>query len=398
MVETGYIKKDIIIVGGGLTGCILLLALKKLNVDACLIEKNFLVSDSLHSLDTRSIALSQATKNVFETIGIWNQAQAHANPIDTIHISEAARFGSALLEKKKSPLGYTIEYVSLQNILLQQIAQDNIYMPYTVVDFDKDENVITIKNADSQKKLTAKLIVAADGANSIIRSILNVPVIKKTYDHVALATNIELVRQHQNIAYERFTPNGPMALLPLTNKRSGLIWSLKPEMANEVVNLSDKEFLKKLQNIFGYRLGRFKNVGRRTIFNLSESVTVKRSDHKVVFIGNACNTLHPVAGQGFNLGVRDVAALTQLIKEQGITENLIKDYYSFREEDHLAIRNFTNSLISIFQSKAMPVKHFRNLGLLAFDNIEIMKNLVSHYAQGFSGIVPDLACGISLEN
>src|SRR5690606_17435746 len=135
-----------------------------------------------------------------------------------------------------------------------------------------------------------------------------------------------------------------MALLPLTNKRSGLIWSLKPDVANEVVNLSDKEFLKKLQNIFGYRLGRFKNVGRRTIFNLTESVTVKRTDHKVVFIGNACNTLHPVAGQGFNLGVRDVAALAQLIKEQGITENLIKDYYNFREEDHLAIRNFTNSL------------------------------------------------------
>lgn len=397
MVDKNVIYKDIVIVGGGLTGCILLLALKQLNLNVCLIEQKPFVNLNEQYLDARTLALSQATEHVLQTLDIWDEVKQYVNPIDTIHISQAGRFGSAILNRKDEALGHTIEFSALQDAFLKHIDKQKIYAPYEVIDFDVRTTTLVIQNGEDTKYIKANLVVAADGAESIVRKFSGIQAKRKLYDHLALVTNVGLSRHHYNIAYERFTSEGPMALLPLKNLRSALIWSLKPEKANAMLKLPDDKFLAALQKAFGYRLGRFAKVGKRVVFPLQEVVTKPSYDCSVVFVGNACHTLHPVAGQGFNLGVRDVATLAQFIIQNGINQDFVRNYYEFRKSDHLMIKNFTDSLVNIFQSNVPHIKYVRGFGLLAFDNLQIFKNLVSYYAQGFSGMVPDLACKIPLD-
>ena len=182
----------------------------------------------------------------------------------------------------------------------------------------------------------------------------------------------------------------------MTRRRASLVWALQPSEAERLASVAESAFINELQTAFGYRLGRFISVGKRTIYPLKQIIMPSQAKDRVVFLGNAAHTLHPVAGQGFNLGLRDVAALAQCIAQQGLGADMLENYLESRRYDHQAITRFTDGLISLFNNKLPGMGVIRGAGLIGLDNTAFLKNLLARYARGFAGITPDLVCGISL--
>ncbi|OCH99505.1 2-octaprenyl-6-methoxyphenyl hydroxylase [Legionella jamestowniensis] len=388
---------DILIVGGGLTGATLMLALADKGYTVLLVDASKF-SDKVHAeFDARSLALSPASVRILEMLHLWPLLKNEATAINSIHVSEQRRFGATRLSgKPDKPLGHVIEMQYINRALQQRLLPENILAPAQLQSFDQQKSMVTVSTPTGELAIQAKLIVAADGTDSALRRLLNISVREKDYGQQAIVANIGLARAHHHCAYERFTPSGPLALLPMTDNRASLVWALKPEEAKHLLNLSENEFLKALQQAFGYRLGRLMRVGKRSIFPLRQMVMTKQIAWPVVFVGNAAHTLHPVAGQGFNLGLRDVAALAQCIMQNGLNQSMLKHYETMRKHDQQSIINLTDGLINVFTSQLPGLSFMRNAGLVAVDNLPFLKKSLAYYARGFAGVTPDLVCGIAL--
>lgn len=388
---------DVLIIGGGLVGMALLHALKSQKLSIKLVEAKpqFQAKTTLKQLDTRSIALSPSSIRLFQRLGLWAELEAQAAPIKKIHISEQGKFGQAYLEQEKmrEPLGAVAEITELARVLASGLEKDQILAPATVTSIDKVLGTASIALADdSVRTLGAKIVVACDGTHSKVRVMCGMDAAHKSYANWALATNVELCRPHHNVAYERFTQHGPMALLPLQGNVMGLVWTLTPEDAKAYRDLSESLFIDKLQQHFGYRVGRFKAVGQRQIYPLQQMLMPTLNAGGVVFIGNAAHTLHPVAGQGFNLGLRDVAMLTELIQAEGLSSAMLGDYARARQSDLSVISKSTDGLVRLFESPLPGLSLARRLGLLALDNSTLLKRLILRHAKGFGGVVSELIC------
>lgn len=389
---------DILIVGGGLTGAALMLALQDSGYQCLLVEAKPFTEEIQADFDARSLALSPASVRILNMLQVWPSLLPHATAIDFIHVSDQKRFGvTRLAAESASPLGYVVEMQYIHRALSRLLPKEKLFAPAKLIDLNKEQATATVLRAEGECRIKARLIVAADGADSASRRLCGLSSSTKDYGQSAIVTNIELAQPHQGRAYERFTAKGPMALLPMNKQRMSLIWAMPPQEAETLVNLSEQEFVKRLQATFGYRLGRFVRCGQRFVYPLKQTLMRQPAHWPVVFVGNAAHTLHPVAGQGFNLGLRDVAMLAQLIAEQGIRPEMLNHYHKVRRSDHKAISQMTDGLVAIFTSQRPLVKMARNLGLIAMDNISPMKHLLAHYARGFAGIVPDLVCEIPLQ-
>lgn len=394
---------DIIIVGGGLTGALLQIALADSNLKCLLVDSKSLTQLDkdlkISNFDARSLALASSSIRILKTLNIWQHLEESAAVIDKIHVSQKGKFGNTLIESQiDERLGFVIEMHILQNAIYKLLNQQTLMNHATLTNFDTETNIATITKSDKTFTLKTKLLIAADGTNSKVRDFCNLKCNIKNFNEQALVANIGLARPHANIAYERFTENGPLAMLPMTNQRSSLVWSLPQKEALRMQELSEKDFLSALQNAFGYRLGKFIKVGKRVIFPLNQVVMPVTHENSIVFIGNAAHTLHPVAGQGFNLGLRDVATLAECILKYGLSDEMLKKYQLMRNHDQKYIKLFTENLINIFKNKLPILSNFRSLSLLALDNSNLGKNLLEKYARGFAGNAPDLVCGISLYN
>lgn len=390
---------DILIIGGGLTGATLMLALAEKGYSTLLVDANRL-SDKIHAdFDARTLALSPASIRILEMLNVWPELQKNATPIDTIHVSDQYRFGAARLQSKpEMPLGYVVEMQYINRALHQLLNSQHLIAPARLLTLDKETNMATIATSADDITIQAKLIVAADGSDSAVRRLLGLSAKKKEYGQQAIVANIELARSHHYHAYERFTAAGPLALLPMTENRSSLVWALEPDEAKHLVTISEKEFLTILQRAFGYRLGRFVRVGQRVIFPLRQIIMPQQTLWPYVFVGNAAHTLHPVAGQGFNLGLRDVATLAQCIVQNGLNPAMLKHYASMRQHDQNMIVGLTDGLVNIFTSRFPGLPLARNLGLIAVDNLPFLKRSLAYYTRGFAGVTPDLVCGIALNH
>ncbi len=388
---------DILIIGGGLTGAALLLALADSGYRTLLVEaKPF--SNRLHAdFDARSLALSPASVRILQMLGIWSLLEDYATPIAAIHVSEQHRFGSAYLQDdKKEPLGYVVEMQYINHALYKSLPSKQVIAPATLIKLNAGEGLATLKTEKEEITIEAKLIVAADGTESSARRLLNLSAESKSYGQHAIVANIGLARPHHQQAYERFTSSGPMALLPMTEQRASLVWCLSPKDATSLLASSETDFLNALQRAFGYRLGRLVKVGQRVVYPLQQVLMPKPLIERVVFVGNAAHTLHPVAGQGFNLGLRDIAMLAQCIAQQGLHPETLTAYQQARRHDQTAITHFTDGLIALYKNQLPGMATLRKAGLMAIDNIPLLKNLLSRYARGFGGIIPDLVCGMPL--
>lgn len=388
---------EVLIVGGGLIGAILLLALTAAGVRCLLVDNRAFSLRLKADFDARSFALSSSSVRILNSLGLWTYLQAYATPIESVHVSEQGRFGSALLQADTSgPLGYVVESHDLNRVVYERLDQASLWMPATVTAFDLEKCEATIDTSETQRIVRANLIIAADGADSCMRKFCHLKAKEKRYPQQALIANIGLSRSHHHVAYERFTSSGPIALLPMTQSRAALVWCLEASEAADLQQGSEKFFLDALQRQFGYRLGRFVKVGKRTTYPLRQVIMQPQVHGQVVFIGNAAHTLHPVAGQGFNLGLRDVAMLAQYIVAAGSSLPKLQDYQAARYHDQMAITQFTHGLIELFTSTKKGIAFARSLGFMILDNNLTLKNSLSRYARGYAGVVSDLICGIPL--
>jgi 2-octaprenyl-6-methoxyphenol hydroxylase len=390
---------DVLIIGGGLIGALLKILLSSLGFEVYLVEAKSLLTPRRTDFDARSLALSPASVTVLQMLGCWSSLKEDTCAIETIHVSEKERFGRACLRgTAEAPLGYVIDMNRLQTALYQRLDTQRLLSPAELVEYNAETRMATIRHQGVLHGLKTKCLVAADGANSLVRAACGLAAESKEYEQQALVATIGLSRTHQHVAYERFTPHGPLALLPMTGLRASLVWTLPPEQAEARINDGDEAFLKLLQREFGYRLGRFVRVGPRVVFPLRQVVMPQQVHGSVVFIGNAAHTLHPVAGQGFNLGVRDVAMLAQCLAEGGLTDVALKRYADNRHSDQRAMIHFTNGLVELFRCPIPGLATLRGMGLMVLDNSAFLKKVLSHYARGYSGVVADLVCGLPLRS
>lgn len=388
---------DILIVGGGLTGATLMLALQGLGFSTLLVEARSFTDKVNPDFDARSLALSPASQRILNQLGMWELLNEHATPIEMIHISEQHRFGSSRIQGNSAhPLGYVVEMQHINKTLQQLLTAKQLLAPATVTSLDLAAKTVTVATDSGEQHISAQLIVAADGAESAIRRLCHLPAKIKCYDQQGIVANVGLAKPHEHRAYERFTTQGPLALLPMMGNRMSLVWAMTPTKAEQLMTLGDAAFLKELQQAFGYRLGRLVKIGRRQCYPLKQVLMSQQIKWPVVFLGNAAHTLHPVAGQGFNLGLRDAATLAQCINEYGLTEEMLRHYSKLRRHDQQVITHLTDGLIEIFTSHLPGMGLARNLGLVAFDNIPMLKNCLTRYTQGFGGFIPDLVCDIAL--
>jgi 2-octaprenyl-6-methoxyphenol hydroxylase len=408
---------DVAVVGGGMVGASLAVALAPLGLKVAVVEAVAHDSASQPSFDERTTALSNGSRRILETLGVWAGVEASATPIRKIHVSDQGHFGFARIdasELKLAAMGHVVPNRALGQALWSRLrsgtrsdAGIHIHCPAQVSRVSAAEDRVTLEIAQGGAAATidAKLVVAADGVHSAVRGAFGVDAEFRDYEQTAVITTVLPQRFHDHVAYERFTGSGPLALLPLEGGRCTLVLTLSRAMAESAMGWTDAEFLAELQRRFGFRLGRFLKVGRRVAYPLSLTRSLRTSAGRCVIIGNAAQGLHPVAGMGFNLGLRDVATLAELVAERrhdapfdaGASE-LLAEYDAWRAADRGGVIAFTDGLVRMFANPLRAVQRLRNLGLLAFDLLPPAKSALSSLSTGAAGgaRVPKLARGVAL--
>jgi 2-octaprenyl-6-methoxyphenol hydroxylase len=405
---------DIAIVGGGMVGASLAVALAPLGLKVALIEAVPFESASQPSFDERTTALSNGSCRILRTLGVWTQVEAQATPIRKIHVSDQGRFGFARIdaaEQNLAAMGYVVPNRALGMALWSLVAECanvEVNCPAKVVRIERGERAVTLEiaAAGAPAAIDARLVVAADGAHSAVRSAFGVDAQSRDYEQTAIITTVLPQRFHDHVAYERFTGSGPLALLPLEGGRCTLVMTLSRATAESAMAWSDDEFLAEAQRRFGFRLGRFLKVGRRVPYPLSLTRAERTSTERCVIVGNAAQGLHPVAGMGFNLGLRDIASVAELIAEHRHepyfdpgASSLLAEYDAWRAADRAGVIAFTDGLVRMFASPSSVVRRLRNIGLLAFDLLPPAKAAMSRLSAGGGGRtrIPKLARGVALQ-
>ena len=401
---------DVAIVGGGLVGASLARALAPLPLKVALIDNQPLEQRRQPGFDVRALALSWGSRCILGGLGCWDAVAATACPIEHIHVSDRGHFGISRLhatDHQLPALGYVCEADNLGNAfaaLLDGQANLDRHIPASVSDIDISADAATLTLGTDQPPLRTRLVIAADGASSPIREALGISSRHWQYAQAAVTATVRPARPRHQIAYERFTDSGPMALLPLTEGRYSLVWTVHEPHSQELLDLSDAEFLRRLGERFGTRLGRFEQVGQRSAFPLQQRFADNTITSRVALIGNAAHTLHPVAGQGFNLGLRDVAVLAQMLADGCRDDNVadpgdfnhLRDYQQARRDDQRRTALFTDGLARVFANPLLPVAIARNAALATLDITPPLKRRFGLAAMGLSGRQPRLALGLPL--
>ena len=399
-------RVDVAIIGGGMVGASLAAALAGSGVTTLLVEGTAPGSVTQPSFDDRTTALGNASRRIFQGLGVWKHLAAEAAAIRTIHVSDAGRFGFARLvaeEQGIEAFGYVIPNRLIGAALWQKLQSSSdllLRVPARPeqVSIADSEATFTV----GSESIAARLVVAADGAHSVVRTAAAIDAEVEDYDQIAIVANVAADRPHDGTAYERFTESGPLAVLPLYDGSYGVIWTCKPARAAEVLSFDDATYLRELQDRFGWRAGRFVRAGVRASYPLKLSRAVTTVAPRTVLIGNAAQALHPVAGQGFNLGLRDAAMLAEIIVADGSSHGdvgsaeLLKRFAAWRAGDRSGVIRFTDGLVKLFGDSRPGVGLLRNLGLLLFDLSPPAKSALARVSAGFSGPTPRLARGLSL--
>lgn len=400
---------DVAIVGGGLVGASLALGLAGTGVRVLLIEGVAPDSAAQPSFDERTTALGNASRRIFQGLGVWDDVSREAAAIRAIHISDAGRFGFARLraaEQGIDALGYVVPNRVMGAALWRRLSDAKgieVRIPATVEDVDittERAYFTVVAAAGAREVASAALLVAADGAHSAVRAAAGIPAGVEDYDQIAITAAVAGDRAHDGTAYERFTPSGPVAVLPLRGGGYGTIWSCTPQRATELLALADDAYLDQLQSRFGWRAGRFRRIGRRASYPLKLTRAATTVARRTVLIGNAAQALHPIAGQGFNLGLRDAALLAEVVAgaagDVGSAE-LLKKFSDWRAADRGGVVRFTDGLVRLFGSPLPGLGLLRNLGLVAFDLAPPAKRALARVSLGFGGPTPRLARGLPLQ-
>ncbi len=392
---------DIAIVGGAMAGATLALALARLSgtekpLSIALIEAH-LPDNSHPGFDARSIAIAHGSIFELSRLGLWPKLAHLGTAIKDIHVSDRGHFGMTELNASQfhlDALGQVVELERVGQVLFSELhkTQVKLYCPAKLSELIPANESHTLV-LDSGERICAKLVVAADGLQSKVRSSFNLPITQVAFEQTAIIANLQTDKPHQHWAYERFTETGPLALLPMADSqgqpRLSLVWALDDNRAQAMLIAPKAEFLAALQQAFGYRAGQFIDVSERHAYPLNLSYMPRPIHHRCVFIGNAAQTLHPIAGQGFNLGLRDVVSLLDVLQralEQGEDIGgvaVTHGYLQAREADrNSTIRNI-EFLVRGFSNQYWPLALGRNLGLRLLSWFPPLKTPVAQKAMGW---------------
>ncbi|GMQ47704.1 2-octaprenyl-6-methoxyphenyl hydroxylase [Vibrio sp. 10N] len=390
-------KYDVVIAGGAMAGATLAMALDS-SFDHALniaVVESYAQDNAAHpGFDARSIALSHGTVELLKEYGLWHVIEDHATPITHIHVSDRGHAGMTDFYAEKEGLeamGYVVELAEVGKRFNQQLAersQIDLYCPCSVSAVTQHQDDVTLDISSSQEEtlqLKAKLVIAADGADSAICHATGLAQQVQDFNQVAVIANVLTSEAPNGRAFERFTEDGPLALLPMSQSRSSLVWCMPATSAQSVQALSDSEFLDALQQAFGWRLGRFTRVGSVVSYPLLLRYRPQIIAHRIAAVGNAAQTLHPIAGQGFNLGIRDIATLVDSLRENrkdvGEYANLTK-FQAQRQPDRELTITMTSGLVHVFSNDLLTLRMARNLGLAMMDNFPRLKTPVFNRALG----------------
>lgn len=425
---------DVVIAGGGMTGAMLAqvllsqcpwLQLAIVEQSAESSSTSTTASAPSNSFDRRSIALAASSVELLQQWGLWPELAVHASAIEHIQVSDRGHFGKTYLsaaEFNRQSLGQVLEIEWLGALLYPKLANFSAQGRLHWFRPDRIEHLQTTTlhqglRLQSGVELSAKLLIICEGGDSPTRALAGMSLEQQPYPQSAVIANIGLAQPHQQIAFERFTENGPIALLPLTKQRYSLVWTLPPEQAQQVMQLDEAQFLQSLQQAFGYRAGVFAKVGQRQLYPLALKYSAEATKHRLLLCGNSLHNLHPIAGQGFNLALRDIAAIVGLFEVLSATSAtsaaeqpaasvdvssvdvgsvdggsidvgsyaLVRAYQQLRQPDISRVIQFTDTMVKLFSNNSRLMALGRNIGLTAMMNC---KELQQRFGKQSMGLTP----------
>ncbi len=400
-------KYDIIIIGGGMVGASLVAALKN-NSDKkiAVVEAFELNSDSQPSFDDRCIALSFGSRRIWESMGLWEKLVPEIEAIKSIHVSDRGHLGATRITHKEEnveALGYVVENRVMGKVLMDEVGSlkhVDWYCPATIESLEQTSDLVSIKIKTDmdEKKLQTKLLVAADGVQSVTRKLAGLDVKREDYNQSAIIANVKTDQLHQGIAYERFTSSGPIAFLPMTENRYSIVWTCEQIETARIMKLSDDEFINELQQRFGYRAGNIEKTGERFSYPLAYTESEQLTKGRVVIIGNAAHALHPVSGQGYNLALRDIAELAEMIVEYDDPGHalLLAEYHAKRFKDMQRVYRITDSMVKVFSNDNIVLGHLRASALIALNLMSPLRSLMARQSMGLLGRMNKLQRRLSL--
>lgn len=381
---------DIAIVGGGLVGTPLAIMLAKQGWTVALLEQQ--APGELVPGSKGFTALSDATVGMLSRWQLWENAAHHACAIKEVHVSHKGYFGNTLISSEEhavSALGFVVDNAQFLDVLRASLPTSTVQRlsgasVAQVVYSDSTAQVHYTRNAQSAV-LSCQLVIAVDGVSSSLRDAAGIATKQTDYDQVGVLGEVQLSQPHCHVAYERFTPSGPLALLPRPGNNASFVYCVNPESQEELQAMSDSAFLSTLQSAFGYRLGRFESVGKRMFVPLLRIEAAQQVAQRLVLLGNAMRLLHPVAGQGYNLAMRDaeqlVHVLSALENDPG-EKNTLETYAQSRLQDHKQVVRMTDLLARTFRGKAAIPAHARALGLLGLDRVGPLRKRFTEHSMG----------------
>ena len=388
---------DVLIVGGGLTGAALALALTQapLSLRVGLLDAASATSNEAPSFDERVLAVSEGSRRLLAELGVWEKLQFDACPIQQIHVSDRGQFGRTVLtaaEQRVAALGQVIPLRVIGQTLYQALATraNVIRLQGKVTAFQQRGEAVRLELQQNglSSSLQARVLLGADGGPSSLRNLAGLPVDAIDYQQRAVIATVRAERAHQHWAYERFTETGPLALLPMTEQRLSLVWTQTPREAERLLDVSDSEFLRELQQAFGWRLGKLTQVGVRESFELKRLRSPVRRQGNLLLMGNAATTLHPIAGQGFNLALRDAMAFARTVRsaqaalQDWAAPALLDAFVEQRRADAEHVAGVTDSLVRLFSNRYPLLRPLRALALSALDLVPVAKRAVATSAMG----------------
>lgn len=397
---------DVVIVGGGLVGACLAHALKASDYSICVIESAPQKQPQVvqNPLDDRAIVLSKASVNILSAIGLWSELQAYATSIQDIHVSNQGRFGALRIhapDHGEPAFGYVVLAHHLYHVMQRLLSDVEVLYDAQFLSMQTRAGAATVTyHHQGEHTVTAGLVVGADGSESSVRSVQGIGETLHDYQQKALICNVALEQDHGYCAIERFAPEGPCALLPMADKTCAVVWATTHDQADALQALPDDALLARIQRCFGYRMGKFTEVSRPFAFPLRFIRAKSLIQDRLVLIGNASQTLHPIAGQGLNLGLRDMATLAELLLRGDRAPgdpSLLRDYVDWRAFDQRHIMSLTHSLVTLFSNDFWPLAAGRSAGLFVMERLPGVRDVFARSTMGLVGRLPKMVCGIGVD-
>jgi 2-octaprenyl-6-methoxyphenol hydroxylase len=386
-------ETDVAIVGGGLIGSAAAIALAQGGINVAVIDQIDLQSLLKPTYDGRTLAIAYGSRQILEKWGIWSLIEKQAQPIEEIRVS-SPREGSFVhydaAQLAEHPMGYILEIRHLRTALLQRLQTEKNcqrLIPAMFQGLVQTGNRVRLSLADD-RQVHAKLVIGADGRTSGVRQAVGLQSWTWDYGQTAIVCVVNHERPHHSRAFEHFMPQGPLALLPMRGHRSSVVWTLPTAMATAFLHLEDRVFNRELQRYFGNTLGTLAIEGQRWSHPLSGLYCRKWYSGRVVLMGDACHAIHPVAGQGFNLGLRDAAVLVEeLLRAHHLqqdlgAETLLRAYQRRRRLDSVTMTAITDGLVRLFSNDLLTLGALRTVGLRVVNRLPVVKRFLTRHAMG----------------